>query len=132
VDVSKGLTISHMVSHPQGAKYPDATAITYDEQNFKVTVIYNDHSVYVWDVRDIKKVGKSHSFIFHSACIWGVETYPVLGEDQKPVLPPGSFVTCSSDDTIRIWNLSSHMANNTIYKYIKNTALHSSFVRNNF
>ena len=57
VDVSKGLTISHMASHPPDARYPDATAITYDEQNIKVTVVYNDHSVYVWDVRDIKKVG---------------------------------------------------------------------------
>ena len=54
--MSKGLTISHMASHPPDARYPDATAITYDEQNFKVTVVYNDHSVYVWDVRDIKKV----------------------------------------------------------------------------
>ena len=43
VDVSKGLTISHMVSHPPGVRYPDASAVTYDEQNFKVTVIYNDH-----------------------------------------------------------------------------------------
>lgn len=68
------------------------------------------------DVRDIKKVGKSHSFLFHSACIWGMEMYPMLNDGQKPVLPPGSFVTCSSDDTIRIWNISSHMANNTIYK----------------
>jgi len=112
-----------MASHPPDARYPDATAITYDEQNFKVTVVYNDHSLYVWDVRDIKKVrksqqpfnltkgkalnftspqvGKSRSFIFHSACIWGLEVYPIAGEDQKPVLPPGSFITCSSDDTIR-------------------------------
>lgn len=45
-----------MASHPSNAKYPDATAVTFDEQNFKVTVIYNDHSIYVWDVRDIKKV----------------------------------------------------------------------------
>ena len=50
VDVSKGLTISHMVSHPSGVRYPDASAITYDEQNFKVTVIYNDHRwVVVWE-----------------------------------------------------------------------------------
>ena len=34
----------------------------------------------------------------------------------KSVLPPGSFVTCSSDDTIRIWNLNNNMANNTLYK----------------
>ncbi|XP_040574255.1 uncharacterized protein Wdr62 isoform X3 [Lepeophtheirus salmonis] len=122
VDVSKGLSISHMASHPPTAKYPDAKAITYDEQNFKVTVVYNDHSIYVWDVRDIKKVGKSHSFIFHSACIWGLEIYPsfIDGEkknpQQKPVLPPGSFITCSSDDTIRIWNLSSNMSHSTLYR----------------
>ena len=61
MDVSKGLTISHKASHPPNARYPDASAITYDEQNFKVTVIYNDHSIYVWDVRDIKKVSGSRS-----------------------------------------------------------------------
>ncbi len=54
--MSKGLTISHMASHPPNARYPDASAVTYDEANWKVTVVYNDHSIYVWDVRDIKKV----------------------------------------------------------------------------
>jgi WD40 repeat protein len=38
------------------------------------------------------------------------------GDDSKPVLPPGSFITCSSDDTIRIWNLSTNMSTNTIYR----------------
>ena len=52
-----------MASHPPNARYPDATAVTYDEQNFKATVIYNDHSVYVWDVRDIKKVRIIFSFV---------------------------------------------------------------------
>ncbi|XP_071441764.1 uncharacterized protein Wdr62 isoform X3 [Hetaerina americana] len=121
VDVAKGLSISHMASHPNNAKYPDVIAVTYDERNHKVTCVYNDHSLYVWDVRDIKRVGKSHSFLFHSACIWGVEMYPQLsgvsdfvgqGSGGKggtaplvPAMPPGSFVTCSSDDTIRFWNL---------------------------
>ena len=36
--------------------------------------------------------------------------------ETKPVLPPGSFITCSSDDTIRIWNLHANMATNTIYR----------------
>ena len=74
MDVSKGLTISHMASHPPSARYPDASAVTYDEQNFKVTVVYNDHSIYVWDVRDIKKV--SHN--------WGTS----LQEDRKRCLAP--------------------------------------------
>jgi hypothetical protein len=55
-----------MASHPPDARYPDSTAITYDEQNFKVTVVYNDHSVYVWDVRDIKKVFTIHLSTVHS------------------------------------------------------------------
>ena len=33
--------------------------------------------------------------------------YPQL-EETKSVLPPGSFVTCSSDNTIRIWNIDPH------------------------
>ena len=56
VDVSKGLTISHMASHPNNAQYPDASAVSYDEQNARVSVVYNDHSLYIWDVRDIRKV----------------------------------------------------------------------------
>ena len=43
VDVSEGLTISHMASHPTDAPYPDTLAISYDEQNARVSVVYNDH-----------------------------------------------------------------------------------------
>jgi len=117
VDVSKGLTISHMASHPNNAQYPDASAVSYDEQNGRVSVVYNDHSLYIWDVHDIRKVGKSHSFLYHSACIWGLEMYPAsLNDGKKPVLPPGSFVTCGSDDTIRIWNMDQAMPTNTLYR----------------
>ena len=35
---------------------------------------------------------------------------------MKGVLPTGSFVTCSSDDTIRVWNLDPNMGTNTIYR----------------
>lgn len=117
VDVSKGLTISHMAAHPNNAKYPDTIAVTYDENNHKVTAVYNDHSMYVWDIKDIKRVGKSHSYLYHSACIWGVESYPTQDEESsKGVLPPGSFITCSSDDTIRVWNIDPNMPNNMVYK----------------
>lgn len=93
-----------MSQHPQNARYPDAIALAFDERNNKLTTVYNDHSIYVWDVRDIRRVGKSHSFLYHSACIWGVEMYPT-GSDSANAMPPSSFVTCSSDDTIRVWNL---------------------------
>lgn len=45
-----------MASIPSDAKYPDAIALAYDETNMKLTCVYNDHSLYVWDVRDIKRV----------------------------------------------------------------------------
>lgn len=78
--------------------------------------MYNDHSLYIWDMRDIKRVGKSHSFLYHSTCIWGVETVPYnMERDISHTLPDDSFVTCSSDDTIRVWGLEE-CANNEIYR----------------
>ncbi|XP_015171198.1 PREDICTED: mitogen-activated protein kinase-binding protein 1 isoform X7 [Polistes dominula] len=116
VDVAQGLSINHMSQHPANARYPDAIALAFDEQNNKLTCVYNDHSIYVWDVRDIRRVGKSHSFLYHSACIWGVEMYPT-GTDSIGSMPPGSFITCSSDDTIRVWNLEKDVfSNDTLYK----------------
>nr|XP_050853535.1 mitogen-activated protein kinase-binding protein 1 isoform X9 [Vespula vulgaris] len=116
VDVAQGLSISHMSQHPANARYPDAIALAFDERNNKLTCVYNDHSIYVWDVRDIRRVGKSHSFLYHSACIWGVEMYPT-GTDSIGSMPAGSFITCSSDDTIRVWNLEKDVfSNDTLYK----------------
>lgn len=107
---------SHMSQHPPNARYPDTIALAFDERNNKLTCIYNDHSIYVWDVRDIRRVGKSHSFLYHSACIWGVEMYPI-GAESVGAMPLGSFITCSSDDTIRIWNLEKDISpNDTLYK----------------
>lgn len=108
VDVAKALNISHTASHPKDAKYPDTIAIVYDEVHKKLTCVYNDHSLYVWDIHDIRKVGKSNSYLYHCACIWGVETYPDVDD---PAMPPGSFITCSSDDTVRIWNLEKNRMN---------------------
>lgn len=63
------------------------------------------------------QVGKSHSVLYHSACIWGVEMYPDVDTHESLPVPAGSFITCSSDDTIRVWNLNPMSNNNaTIYR----------------
>ncbi|KAL3271990.1 hypothetical protein HHI36_022458 [Cryptolaemus montrouzieri] len=115
VDVSMGVNITHMGTAPSDAKYPDCVAIAYDETNNKLTAVYNDHSIYVWHVLNIKRVGKSYSFLYHSACIWGIEMAPT----NSP-LPHGSFLTCSSDDTIRVWTLDKMNENNSRGIYRKN------------
>ena len=38
----------------------------------QLSVVYNDHSLYVWDVNNVKEVGKIRSFLFHSACVWDI------------------------------------------------------------
>ncbi|KAK1786048.1 hypothetical protein P4O66_017784 [Electrophorus voltai] len=106
VDVSQGIQAEHLTqAHPE-AQYPDTLALTYDPVTGHLTCVYNDHSVYVWDVRDVKNVGRVFSALYHSSCVWSVETYPEL-EDSAAALLPGSFLTCSSDNTIRLWSTDS-------------------------
>ena len=44
------------------------------------------------------------------------QIYPQLEEGVKAQLPPGSFLTASADDTIRVWNLNTHMPEDTSYR----------------
>ena len=39
----------------------------------QLTCVYNDHSLYTWDMKDIKMIGKTWSSLYHSTCVWGVE-----------------------------------------------------------
>lgn len=117
-DVAQGTHISHITAVPQNAKFPDCIAMCFDEPRSRVSCVYNDHSLYIWDLRDIRRVGKSHSFLYHSACIWGVETVPsqnYLKTNVSNKLPLDCFLTCSSDDTIRVWGLDD-CENNEIYR----------------
>lgn len=67
--------------------------------------------------------------MFHSACIWGVEMYPALEQDLQ--IPKNSFITCSSDDTIRVWNLDRiEYDKNSIYQknIYSNVSIKSTFL----
>nr|XP_046172496.1 WD repeat-containing protein 62 isoform X2 [Oncorhynchus gorbuscha] len=103
VDVTQGLQPGHLFVADPKAEYPDTLALTFDPVTRHLTCVYNDHSVYVWDVRDIKNVGKVYSALYHSGCVWSLETYPDM-DLSRSCLPPGSFLTCSSDNTIRLWH----------------------------
>ena len=58
---------------PANCRYPDTIAVCYSSVDSKLTCIYNDHSLYIWDVSDIRKVGKARSFLFHSGAVWGID-----------------------------------------------------------
>ncbi|XP_022672151.1 WD repeat-containing protein 62-like isoform X4 [Varroa destructor] len=111
VDIAKGVSPNAVMYHPENSRYPDVVALTYDEVHKRVTCVYNDHSLYVWSVVEPKRVGKCFSFLFHAACIWGIETY----SSALQGLPKGTFLTCSSDDTIRAWNLHDSSVKRNIF-----------------
>ncbi|XP_011248845.1 WD repeat-containing protein 62 isoform X8 [Mus musculus] len=106
VDVAHGLDSSFLFHRKAEAVYPDTVALTFDPVHQWLSCVYKDHSIYIWDVKDIDEVSKIWSELFHSSFVWNVEVYPEF-EDQRACLPSGTFLTCSSDNTIRFWNLDS-------------------------
>ncbi|XP_032273115.1 mitogen-activated protein kinase-binding protein 1 isoform X4 [Phoca vitulina] len=118
-DIASVTEASRLFSGGANAKYPDTIALTFDPTNQWLSCVYNDHSIYVWDVRDPKKVGKVYSALYHSSCVWSVEVYPEVKDSNQACLPPSSFITCSSDNTIRLWNTeSSGVHGSTLHRNI--------------
>nr|XP_056707310.1 mitogen-activated protein kinase-binding protein 1 [Euleptes europaea] len=118
-DIACVTEASRLFSNMTDAKYPDTIALTFDSNNQWLSCVYNDHSLYVWDVKDPKKVGKVYSALYHSLCVWNVEVYPEVKDSNQSCLPPNSFITCSSDNTIRLWNTeSSNIHGATLHRNI--------------
>ncbi|KAM6201878.1 mitogen-activated protein kinase-binding protein 1 isoform 1-T1 [Rhynchocyon petersi] len=118
-DIASVTEASRLFSAAADARYPDTIALTFDPTNQWLSCVYNDHSIYVWDVRDPKKVGKVYSALYHSSCVWSVEVYPEVKDSDQACLPPSSFITCSSDNTIRLWNTeSSGIHGSTLHRNI--------------
>ncbi|XP_058521996.1 mitogen-activated protein kinase-binding protein 1 isoform X1 [Ochotona princeps] len=118
-DIASVTEASRLFSGVANARYPDTIALTFDPTNQWLSCVYNDHSIYVWDVKDPKKVGKVYSALYHSSCVWSVEVYPEVKDNNQACLPPSSFITCSSDNTIRLWNMeSSGVHGSTLHRNI--------------
>ncbi|KAI3364429.1 hypothetical protein L3Q82_011222 [Scortum barcoo] len=113
-DVSAITEASYLFSNKTNARYPDAIAVTYDPVNCWLSCVYNDHSLYVWDVRDVSRVGKVHSALFHAACVGDLEMFPDVPGDLGNGLSSGAFLSCSADNTIRLWRMNDGMHSGNI------------------
>ncbi|XP_051265541.1 mitogen-activated protein kinase-binding protein 1-like isoform X3 [Dicentrarchus labrax] len=105
-DISAAREASHLFSTKTDARYPDTIAVTYDPISHWLSCVYNDHSLYVWDVRDVNRVGKVHSALFHAASVGDLEMFPDVPGELGAGLSSGAFLTCSADNTIRLWHMN--------------------------
>ncbi|XP_076590644.1 WD repeat-containing protein 62 isoform X3 [Chaetodon auriga] len=115
VDLTQSAQHGSLLPASPGAQYPDTLALTFDPAAKHLTCVYNDHSVYVWDVKDMRNVGKLYSALYHSGSVWSVEVYPELPDASQACLPPSSFLTCSSDNTIRLWHTDPPTRHRNLY-----------------
>ncbi|CAF1147995.1 unnamed protein product [Adineta steineri] len=92
-------------SQQQSMSFPDTIAVCLDEDKSILTCFYNDHSFYIWDIKNKGSVKKRDSYMYHSGCGWGIETYSRTNTTSS-ILRNLSCITCSSDNSIRFWSLN--------------------------
>ncbi|KAF7656796.1 hypothetical protein LDENG_00035940, partial [Lucifuga dentata] len=100
---------SHLFSTSMAARYPDSIAVSYDPVSRWLSCVYNDHSVCVWDVTDISRVMNVHAALFHAACVWDLQMFPEVSGGLDVGLSSGVFLSCSADNTIRLWWMEDQM-----------------------
>jgi hypothetical protein len=98
VDISKYTDTRHLVENLNNynLKYPDCIGLCFNPSDYYLCAIYNDHSFYIWDIRDVNKVKKIVSHLYHSSCCWSLDIFSNLTSNQLSCLPHDTFITCST------------------------------------
>ena len=55
MQIAAAIDVSTLSAHPPGSRFPNVVAIGAPGGK-KIVSVYSDHSLYAWDVQDIKRV----------------------------------------------------------------------------
>ena len=78
-------------------KFADTMCAIPDITKKRMTVLYSDKSLFLWDIHNYSKVTISRSFLAHNGSIHSIQILPSSTTDLT------LYATCSTDKTIRIW-----------------------------
>ncbi|KAI8359604.1 hypothetical protein B0O80DRAFT_440656 [Mortierella sp. GBAus27b] len=91
--------------------HADVLASQYDPTSNSLVCIYSDRTLVVWNITDYTKAVITRSHVFHSDSVWGAEIVPSTNaDDGAHQLPPDTFLTYSSDGSIKFWNLDESIS----------------------
>ncbi|MEQ2200853.1 hypothetical protein XENOCAPTIV_004025, partial [Xenoophorus captivus] len=94
-----GADIASVVDARKDSRYPDTVAVTFDPTNRWLSCVYNDHSLYVWDVQELHRAGKLYSALYHSSCVWGLEKVLYVDNNMTNLLDMDSItVACANSE----------------------------------
>ncbi|RLN48132.1 hypothetical protein BBJ28_00001785 [Nothophytophthora sp. Chile5] len=117
-------TIAMNELHPdEPRRYPAVIAVRITGSH--AIALYSDRSIFIYDTANPEAVTVERSFLFHSG---GIRDLQVVGqlrgvnakgrlvyhggdapsEAAAGTIPNGTFVTCSDDNTVRLWHLELH------------------------
>ncbi|CAM9185089.1 unnamed protein product, partial [Ectocarpus fasciculatus] len=101
------------LASPGKQYYAACYAIRMVPNSRNVAVVYADRTMAIWDASDLKHISMFRLLLSHRACIWDIHFLVAGNNDLSPegsdltsaVYPANTFVTCSADASIRLWNI---------------------------
>lgn len=105
-DVSTQTGEIYRVSNDPQSQYADTIAVRFNFDGTKVINLFSDRSIYIWDVSELTRVSKVYSAIYHSDSIWDSQFLPDSNSNQ--------LVTCSSDGTIKMWDVYNNHVHGSV------------------
>ncbi len=101
-----------------GLSHASVLGVRLSPSKTKVVAVYADRTLVMWDITDTHNVGKYRSFLSHSGYIWDIQCIPSRSGGGRSCnvrnvppsqlsIPEGTIVTCSADNTIRVWNINA-------------------------